>query len=78
MPDQSNMNETNLQYRHKNQLPLIFPKVYYGRSYQTPFEDLSLSYQRRDHYQSHSKFCHFVIKIFSNIFEIKGSNEIGL
>ena len=45
MPDQSNMNETNLQYRHKNQLPLIFPKVYYGRSYQTPFEDLSVSYQ---------------------------------
>ena len=31
MPDQSNMNETNLQYRHKNQLPLIFPKVYFDR-----------------------------------------------
>ena len=45
MPDQSNMNETNLQYRHKNQLPLIFLKVYHGRWYQTPFQDLSVSYQ---------------------------------
>ena len=43
MPDQSIMNETNLQYHHKNHLPLIFLKVYYGRLYQTPFEDLSVS-----------------------------------
>ena len=43
MPDQSNMNETNLQYHHKNQLHLIFLKVCYGQSYQTPFEDLSVS-----------------------------------
>ena len=41
---QSNMNETNLEYPHKNQLPLIFPKVYNGWSYQTSFEDLSGSY----------------------------------
>ena len=62
MPDQSNMNVTNLQYRQKNQLPLIFPNVYYGRSYQTPFGDLSVSYQQRDHYQSPSKFCHSSMK----------------
>ena len=28
--DQSNMNETNWECRHKNQLPLIFLTVYYG------------------------------------------------
>ena len=45
IPDQSNMNDTNLHYRHENQLPLIFLTVYYGWWYQTPFEDLSVSYQ---------------------------------
>ena len=42
MPDKENMNETNLQYRYKNELSLIFLKVYYDQSYQTPFEDLSI------------------------------------
>ena len=62
MPDPSNMNETNLQYRHKNQFTLIFLKVCYGRSYQMPFEDLSVSFQQRDHYQSPSEFYHSGIK----------------
>ena len=47
MPDQSNMNEINWQYRHKNQLLLIFLAVYYGRWYQIPFENLSVSYHKK-------------------------------
>ena len=50
----------NSQFTVSSQKPIAFNfvTVYYGRCYQRPLEDLSVSYQWREHYQSLSNVCH--------------------